>query len=334
MLASFIIPAYNASNTIVRCLDSIYTLALNVADFEVIIIDDCSKDNTIAVVEEYAKQHTNLTLLCQAENHRQGAARNRGVAIAKGKYIVYVDSDDESDKGVLLALQLAETHNLDMVAMHYVNVDEHGNLFEKEMIQLDGVFTGVEMQTMHPYWGTAPWPYIYKTSFLQQVNYPFTEDVLFEDSDYVTVHLYHAKRMMYSAQCAYRVHYNATSTTHTSTYKHAADYVLLGTRMLKFYHSLEDKTSTYALGIREGGSYNIWMSCKRLMKLSSIADVRAFYDRIDNYINRADYLHYTEPTYCWTWWTKLCLKHKRIAIFIIALGQLIYKIKRECCKNG
>lgn len=329
MLCSFIIPAYNASNTIVRCLDSIYTLALNVADFEVIIIDDCSKDNTINIVEEYAKQHTNITLLCQPENHRQGAARNRGVSIAKGKYIVYVDSDDESAKGVVDALQLAAKNDLDMVAMHYVNVDQHGNITEKEPITLEGVFTGVELQTMHPYWGTAPWPYIYKTSFLQQVNYPFVEDVLFEDSDYVNVHLYHANRMMYSPSLAYHMYYNATSTTHTTTYKHAADYVLLGTRMLKFYHSLEDKTSTYALGIREGGSYNIWMSCKRLMKLSSIADVRAFYERIDTYINRADYVHYTEPAYCWTWWTKLCLKHKRLAIMLVAVGQWGYKAMRR-----
>ena len=164
---------------------------------------------------------------------------------------------------------------------------------------------------------------------MQQVNYPFVEDVLFEDSDYATVHLYHAKHMMYSAQCAYRVHYNATSTTHTTTYKHAADYMLLGTRMLKFYHSLEDKNSTYALGIREGGSWNIWLSCKRLIKLSSISDVQAFYERIDTYINRADYLHYTEPAYCWTWWTKLCFKHKQITIILVAIGQWGYKIMRR-----
>lgn len=327
MLCSFIIPAYNASNTIVRCLDSIYALGLSEQEFEVICIDDCSKDNTIAVIEQYAKSHMNITLLRQAENHRQGAARNRGVSIAQGKYIVYVDSDDESDKGVVNALRLAEKNDLDMVAMHYVNVDQHGNITEKEPITLEGVFTGVELQTKHPYWCSGPVPYVYKTSFLQQVNYPFISDVLFEDSDYVTVHLYHAKRMMYSAQCAYRVHYNATSTTHTTTYKHVADYVLLGTRMLKFYHSLNDTTSAYAQGILEGGSYNIWTSCRRLIKLSSVADVRAFYERIDTYINRADYLHYTQPAYCWTRWTKLCLKHKRIAISLIAIGRLVYKIK-------
>lgn len=329
MLVSLIIPAYNASNTIARCLDSIYTLGLSEREFEVICIDDCSKDNTISVIEQYAKQHTNLTLLCQPENHRQGAARNRGVAIAKGKYIVYVDSDDESDKGVVKALQLAEDHELDMVAMHYVNVDEHGNISEKEAIKIDGVFTGVELQTQHPYWCTGPVPYVYNAQFLNRVNYPFTEDVLFEDSDYVNVHLNHANRIMYSSASSYKIHYNSQSTTHTISYKHVADYLLLGTRMLKLYHSLDDKTSKYALGILEGGSYNIWKSCKRLMKLSSVAEVKKFYERVDQYTDRSALLSYTEPAYCWTRWTKLCLKHKTIAIVLIAIGQIMYKLKNK-----
>lgn len=329
MLASFIIPAYNASNTIVRCLDSIYTLGLSEQEFEVICIDDCSKDNTISVIEQYAKQHTNLTLLCQPENHRQGAARNRGVAIAKGKYIVYVDSDDESDKGVLQALQMAAENNLDIVAMHYVNIDECGNITEKEAVKLDGIFTGVELQTKHPYWCTGPVPYVYSVELLKRVNYPFTEDVLFEDSDYVNVHLYHAQRMMYNKECSYCIYYNSQSTTHTTSYKHVADYLLLGTRMLRLYHSLEDKTSVYALGILEGGSHNIWKSCKRLIKLSSIAEVKKFYERVDQYTNRSALLSYKEPAYCWTKWTKLCLGHKKIAMALIAIGQILYTMKKK-----
>lgn len=323
---SFIIPAYNASATITRCLDSIYTLGLKENEFEVIVIDDCSKDDTIQVVEQYAKQHTNITLLRQSENHRQGAARNRGIFIAQGKYIIFVDSDDETSFGVLNALQLAEEHHLDMVAMHYVNVNEKGIVTEKESITLDGIFTGIEVQTTHAYWCSGPVPYVYLKSFLQQVNYPFAEDVLFEDSDFVAVHLYHAKSMMYSDKCAYRVHYNATSTTHTSTYKHFSDYFLLGTRMLNFYHSLDDQSSACALSIKEGGSWNIWMSCKRLMKLPRISDVCAFYDRLDSFINRSDYSHYTEPAYCWTWWTMLCIRHKYIATALNVIAQFVYKV--------
>lgn len=63
LIASFIIPAYNASKTIVRCLDSIYKLPLNENEYEVIVIDDCSVDNTVDVVVEYALGRTNITLL-------------------------------------------------------------------------------------------------------------------------------------------------------------------------------------------------------------------------------------------------------------------------------
>lgn len=328
MLCSFIIPAYNASNTIVRCLDSIYALALNITDFEVIVIDDNSKDNTIDVVNEYVRQHRNITLLCQTVNRRQGAARNRGVNIAKGKYIVFVDSDDESDNGVVHALQLAEQYHLDMVAMHYVSIDKDDNITPKESIAIDGIFTGIELQTTFPYWCTGPVSYVYNAKFLQGVKYPFRSDVLFEDSDFVSVHLYHAKRMMYSAQCAYRIHYNANSTTHTITYKHIADYILLGKRMLDFYQSLNDTTSRYAMSILEGGSYNVWMSCKKLIKLHSIQDVHDFYNRLDSFIDYKTLLSYSKPVYCWTWWTKLCLKHKYLAIILIFIGQMAYKFKR------
>ncbi|MBR6551083.1 MAG: glycosyltransferase family 2 protein [Paludibacteraceae bacterium] len=323
---SFVIPAYNASATIVRCLDSIYNLALAESYFEVICIDDCSKDNTIAIIEEYAKLHSNITLLCQTENHRQGAARNKGVAIAKGKYIVLVDSDDETDKGVLEAWRLAEANELDMVAMHYVNINEKGDRTEKQAITLNGIFTGMEMQTKHSYWCSGPVPYLYNTAFLQKVNYPFAEDVLFEDSDFVNVHLYHARRMMYNSACSYRVHYNSSSTTHTLSYKHMADYLLLGTRMLRFYDSLEEQNSTYALGIKEGGCYNVWQGCRRLFKLQSPRDVLAFFERVDFYTDRKALLQDTQSPYFWNWWTKLCLRWKFVAIPLASICIFTYKL--------
>lgn len=328
IIASFIIPAYNASKTIVRCLDSIYKLSLNENEYEVIVIDDCSVDNTVDVVEKYASERTNMTLLQQLENHRQGAARNRGVSVSKGRYIVYVDSDDEIAVGVLYALQLAEANELDMVAMHYYNMDERGNITEHERITINGIYSGVELQTNHAYWCAGPVAYLYRKSFLEKVNHPFVEDVLFEDSDYVTVHLYHAERMMYSAQSAYCVHYNATSTTHSTTYKHVADYLLLGTRMLTFYNTLKSSAYDYAQSILEGGSYNIWTSCKRLLKLSSIKDIKAFYERVDSFTDRAALVGYSEPSYYWTIWTKLCLKHKYVAMFFIFIGQIGYKLRK------
>ncbi|MBR5175324.1 MAG: glycosyltransferase family 2 protein [Bacteroidales bacterium] len=316
---SVIIPAYNAQATIARCLDSVYALSVSETEFEVIVIDDCSTDGTVGAVENYARIHSNLSLLLQPQNHRQGAARNRGLSVANGQYIVFLDSDDEVDSGLLTALNLASGNNLEMTAMRGVRRNREGKVlgwFELGYPN-DYVFSGTVLQQEHPYWCTGVVLYVYLKSFLETVDYPFEEDVLFEDSDFVNVHLYHATRMSYSDDCGYTIHENLSSTTHTTSYKHVCDYALLGTRMLDFYHRLERRDTPYADSILEGGSYNIMKSCRALFRLKSFQDVRAFYDRLDEHVDRKNYLSYREPAYCWTPWTRFCLKHRNLTIGLV-----------------
>ena len=325
---SVIIPAYNASSTIVRCLDSIYGLSLDESEYEVVVVDDCSQDNTATIVEECSQRHVNLILLRQPENHNLGAARNKGVAAAKGQYVVFVDSDDESAEGMNAAVKLAEENDLDMVAMRYVKVGKDGNIEKELRLPYDKrkIFTGVEMQTEFPYWSVSVWSYVYKRSFLEQVNYPFVEDMFFEDSDFTNVHLFHAGRMSYCDECGYVVHYNPVSITHTLTYKHLSDYALMGTRMLHFFESLEDKTSKYAQGILEGGSYNIMKAFSRLYRLRSLKEGRAFYDRFDAHYDRRMLLGYRHPANCWTPWTRFCLKHRSMALLCVGFAMPFYRI--------
>jgi glycosyltransferase involved in cell wall biosynthesis len=331
MLISFVIPAYNSSKTIHRCLKSIYSLPLKGTEFEVFAIDDCSTDNTVELLKNYQKNHANLIVYCQPQNHRQGAARNIGVDKATGDIIVFVDSDDEVDEGLLKAVKRVEDFDLDMVIMRVAKVSLEGKV-ESEMslpYQEERVFSGIELQTEHPFFGTAPWPYVYRKSFLKKVNYPFAEDVLYEDSDFVNVHLFYATRMMYCDECGYVVHYNSTSTTHTLSSKHLCDYALLGTRMLKFYESIEDKASIYADGILEGGSYNIMKAFNRLFRLKSSNEVRAFYDRFDSHYDRKLLLGYHKPSYCWTRWTRFCLKHREMAIIVMGVIIPFAKIRER-----
>ena len=331
MTTSFIIPAFNASATIGRCLDSIYELQLQPREFEVIVIDDCSTDNTVEIIEKYAFSCDNLLLIRQPENHRQGAARNLGIACAKGDYVVFVDSDDEADRGLTRALQLAANNNLDMVAMQYAKVGKEGKSDEEVVLpyKQDKVFNGIELQTEFAFWCTAPWAYVYRKAFLNEVNYPFAENVLYEDSDFVNVHLYHAKRMAYCNECGYKAHYNPESTTHTMSYKHLCDYALLGTRMLDFYRSIEDKTTRCADSILEGGGYNLMIAFKKLFKLQSLQDVRAFYDRLDSMCDRKTLLGYRHPSYCWTKWTRFCIRHRKLATMVVGVMSPIISLKNE-----
>jgi len=341
MLVSFIIPSYNSAQTVSRCLDSIYALSLKPQEFEIIFIDDCSTDDTCAIVETYQSKFPNITLYKQPKNNRQGAARNRGVSVALGEYICFVDSDDVVTEGVVEAIQIAKNMQTDMTAYHYAFLNESG-VITKEADKLsfaDGqIFSGIEMQNKHPYWCSGPVAYIYNRAFIERVNYPFVEGVLYEDSDYVANHLYRAKRMTYSKELGYKAYYREGSTTRSINYKNVADYLLLGTRMMALYeHIMYDvscmmcdvsieEVERFAEEILEGACFNVERSCRRLVKLSSIKDVRAYYERVDSYVDR-----YTISSnkkyhaYYWNLWTALCLKHKKIAIGILAILIPVYK---------
>lgn len=111
MRYSVIIPVYNAKKTLNRCVDSL--LKQNRSDTEIILVNDGSSDNSRAICEEYAKKFDNVKLVSQ-ENAGVSAARNAGLDMACGEYVLFVDSDDYVAEDLFL--------NIDKV-LHDVDVD-------------------------------------------------------------------------------------------------------------------------------------------------------------------------------------------------------------------
>ena len=93
-LISVIVPAYNAENYIEKCLDSI--LAQTYQNIEIIIIASTSNDASVEICEEYAKKDKRIKLIHSKPNGLS-AARNRGIDIATGEYLSFIDSDDYVD---------------------------------------------------------------------------------------------------------------------------------------------------------------------------------------------------------------------------------------------
>ena len=112
-LISVILPTFDRADLLPRSIASV--LAQTFTDWELIVIDDGSTDNTAEVVETWQKQSAQIRYVCQA-NQGVGAARNRGVAEARGEYIACLDSDDEYRPAHLeTRLELLRRHDLDLI---------------------------------------------------------------------------------------------------------------------------------------------------------------------------------------------------------------------------
>lgn len=259
MLLSFIIPAYNASSTILGTLDSIYKSGLNQNVFEIIVVDDCSTDNTRDLVSKYAISHNEVCLLCQKQNHRQGAARNRGLEVAKGEYISFVDSDDVILKGIVTALQLATQHKVDLVycscyhektptevVLKCIDMDEHV------------VMSGVEFCEHYQHEGVFwyPWGILFRREWLVALSYPFIEDRQHEDRDWLAYVMSHAGTIANSKQPMYRYVCNPNSTCRMARYSTIFDHVASGIRHIDLSRQLMNccpklSTTLYEFGVDE-----------------------------------------------------------------------------------
>lgn len=97
---SIIIPTYNASKYIIQTLESVIVQSFN--DYEIIIVDDCSKDDTVLKINNYLnKINVNFNLIINEKNLGVAISRNKGISVAKGQFIAFLDSDDMWDKDKL-----------------------------------------------------------------------------------------------------------------------------------------------------------------------------------------------------------------------------------------
>lgn len=131
-LVTIITPCYNSADFITDTINSV--IEQSYKSWELILIDDKSKDNTCAVIEEFAQKHSNIKLIKLEQNGGVSNARNVGLENANGKYIAFLDSDDIwlKDK---LAKQVAymEEKSLPMTFCAYNRIDEAGEIISRKI---------------------------------------------------------------------------------------------------------------------------------------------------------------------------------------------------------
>ena len=122
-LVSVIVPVYNVEKYLARCVESI--LAQTYKHFELVLVDDGSKDSSGALCEEFQKRDVRIQVI-HKENGGLSSARNAGLRVAKGEYVVFCDSDDTVEEEWIEALAAGITEHPDCLIVcgyHYLNGD-------------------------------------------------------------------------------------------------------------------------------------------------------------------------------------------------------------------
>lgn len=283
---SIIIPFYNVEQYIAQCLDSVYHQDIPEEEYEVICVNDCSPDNSIAIVEEYAKKHANLVIVRNQYNRKLGGARNAGMDVSTGKYIWFIDSDDfieENCVGKLLTM--AENEDLDMLHFNYVEYPDTSQPNRKP-IDTD-VMTGAEMffDTNFIWYHDliTAWRKLYKRAFLIDNNIQFAEHIMFEDNDYAVVAFANAQRVKHIAFNAYYYRNNPGSITRVKyTSEHIGYWLDLCYRLIMVKESLivEKRDERFLDLIATFIRYHITNSINIYNQMTDISDKEKTYNII------------------------------------------------------
>ena len=198
MKLSIIVPIYNVAPYLRKCVNSL--LAQDISDYEIILVNDGSTDNSGEIAQQYADTYANVKLISQ-ENKGLSVARNVGIKQANGKYIIFVDSDDYLQPNCLGDLiAQAEIDELDVLRFRYQNVDEKGEVF----VPHQGMLTDYNDYSPIPTDGLTflnerMWVQCYAVQFLIKTEIAkqelFTPNIYFEDVDWTPRMLFRAKRV-------------------------------------------------------------------------------------------------------------------------------------------
>lgn len=126
---TIIVPVYNVEKYLKKCLDSLVNQTYDKNKYEIYIINDASKDNSLNIIKEYQKKYSNITLYDLKNNKGVSHARNIGIKNAKGKYLLFCDSDDyyESD-AIEKFMKHAKNNNSDFLMANYYIAKENNNI--------------------------------------------------------------------------------------------------------------------------------------------------------------------------------------------------------------
>lgn len=213
---SFIVPVYNTGRYVLECLNSI---VLDEHTFEIIIINDGSTDNSASIIAEFCMSHAHSRYISQA-NQGLSTARNIGMSLARGQYILFVDSDDKLLKdGLREMIDFANIYQPDIVIGRVISVYPNGDeklwrFPDLDIHNMSG--NGLLGRMVSEGYVPMVFNYLYNRKFLKNNNIEFLPNIIHEDELWTPQVLSVANNIKMISKIHYEYRINSASIMSTS----------------------------------------------------------------------------------------------------------------------
>lgn len=202
---TIVVPVYNAANTIEKCVQSI--LVQSFSNFEVLLINDGSKDRSLAILEKLKNSDVRIRIVDQ-ENMGVAKTRNLGIQLASSEYIMFIDNDDFIEKDYIETFYNEITkQRLDIVIGGYKRINSENTILHEEV---------VGDTEWSKYIIVAPWARIYRRDFLLEKQIQFFDYGIGEDVVFNLLAYSKTKNVGIIPYVGYYWFYNAKSVSNTS----------------------------------------------------------------------------------------------------------------------
>ncbi|SCM83675.1 hypothetical protein KL86SPO_70533 [uncultured Sporomusa sp.] len=247
---SVIIPVHNVEKYLRKCLESCCTQTL--PDVEVIVVNDASPDHSAEIMREYRQRFPDtVRCLYLNENIKQGGARNRGLDIAKGEYVTFVDGDDYIAPDFCeMFYKQAKNRHADIIYGYFQNITEDGVMHGTPCPH---AIAGLSREENINLINVSPVALLIKRTFFKNKNMRFPEKIVCEDIATTALWLLNASKVLYIDMVLYyRTIHSASMTQNVSLwsqrcYLAAIEYLFEKLVIMNLYVQYKYWVDTYIL---------------------------------------------------------------------------------------
>lgn len=270
---SVIVPVYNAEKQLKRCLDSILNQQDTTLDYEIVIINDGSKDSSKDIIQQFIQKYPNNIKYYEKENGGISSARNLGIEKASGKYLMFVDADDYIDTKLFKTIQEYMLQGIQIIKFKLQRVNEQGQILE--------IVSGPNFDTMPGPNGfnllyaedvllDSPCVYAFQRKLFIDNNLKFNIQTRYhEDFGLIPLILLKAESMI---SCNYYGYYYVQSDNSITRNNDYEKTKIKANNALVHYDTMLEKLETFPLDKKTKENVKIYYTNAILMKINELKE--------------------------------------------------------------